>query len=101
MSLSCFFCSSDICIRRLNRLASTTTPSSPAGSSSESFFTSSPARPKIACSSFSSGLSSLLDFGLTLPTRMSPGPTARADLHDAVLVEVASAPSPRRSGCPA
>ena len=66
-----------------------TTPSSPAGSSRESFFTSSPARPKIACSSFSSGVSSLLLFGETLPTRMSPGPDARADADDAVLVEVA------------
>jgi hypothetical protein len=58
------------------------------GTSSESFFTSSPARPKIACSSFSSGVSSLLLFGATLPTRMSPGPT-RADADDAALVEVA------------
>ena len=72
---SAFFCSSVMCMRRLNRWAPMTTPSSPAGISSESFFTSSPARPKIACSSFSSGVSSLLLFGATLPTRMSPGPT--------------------------
>ena len=62
-------------IRRLNRWVSMTIPSTPEGTSSESFFTSSPARPKIACSSFSSGVSSLLDFGATLPTRMSPGLT--------------------------
>ena len=72
---SCFFGSSLRCMRRLKRFAPMTTPSVPAGTSSESFFTSSPARPKIACSSFSSGLSSDFDFGLTLPTRMSPGPT--------------------------
>ena len=47
-------------IRRLNRCVSMTIPSTPDGTSSESFFTSSPARPKIACSSFSSGVSSLL-----------------------------------------
>ena len=73
--LSCFFCSSDRCIRRLNFFAPITMPCVPAGTSSESFFTSSPARPKIACSSFSSGVSSVLAFGETLPTRMSPGPT--------------------------
>ena len=32
-------------------------------------------RPKMACSSFSSGVSSLLLLGAILPTRMSPGPT--------------------------
>ena len=50
-------------------------PSIPEGTSSESFLTSSPARPKIACKSFSSGVSSVFDFGETLPTRMSPGRT--------------------------
>ena len=69
-----------------------TTPSSPAGISSESFFTSSPARPKIACSSFSSGVSSLLDFGAILPTRISPGPDARADADDAGLIEIGQSP---------
>ena len=63
------------CARRLNRCVSMTMPSTPDGTSSESFFTSSPARPKIACSSFSSGVSSLFDLGETLPTRMSPGLT--------------------------
>ena len=69
------FCSSLRCVRRLKCLAPITMPSWPAGNSSESFFTSSPARPKIACSSFSSGESSVLLFGETLPTRMSLGPT--------------------------
>ena len=62
-------------IRRLNRWVLITIPSTPEGTSSESFLTSSPARPKIAWSSFSSGVSSLFDFGATLPTRMSPGLT--------------------------
>ena len=55
-----FFSSSVMLARRLNRCVSMTMPSTPDGTSSESFFTSSPARPKIACSSFSSGVSSLL-----------------------------------------
>ena len=64
-----------MCTRRENLRVPMTMPLVPAGTSSESFFTSSPARPKIACSSFSSGVSSVLLLGLTLPTRMSPGPT--------------------------
>ena len=56
---SSFFSSSVMLARRLNRCVSMTMPSTPDGTSSESFFTSSPARPKIACSSFSSGVSSL------------------------------------------
>ena len=62
-------------MRRENFCVSMTMPSTPEGTSSESFFTSSPARPKMACSSFSSGVSSVFDFGETLPTRMSPGRT--------------------------
>ncbi len=65
----------DRLMRRENFCVSITIPSTPEGTSSESFFTSSPARPKIACSSFSSGVSSVFDFGETLPTRMSPGRT--------------------------
>src|SRR5256885_701867 len=61
--------------RRLKRCVSMTIPSTPEGTSSESFLTSSPARPKMACKSFSSGVSSERDFGDTLPTRMSPGTT--------------------------
>jgi len=48
---------------RLKRWVSMTMPSTPEGTSRLSFLTSSPARPKIACSSFSSGVSSLLDLG--------------------------------------
>ena len=67
-AFSISFCSLSIALRsssvmlarRLNRWVSMTMPSTPDGTSSESFFTSSPARPKIACSSFSSGVSSLL-----------------------------------------
>ena len=74
---SCWRSSSVRFTLRENFCASMTMPSTPGGISSESFFTSSPARPKIACSSFSSGVSSLLLFGATLPTRMSPGVDAR------------------------
>ena len=84
-----FRSSSERLMRRENFCVSMTMPSMPEGTSSESFFTSSPARPKIACSSFSSGVSSVFDLGETLPTRMSPGPHVRADAHDARLVEVA------------
>ena len=48
-------------------------PSIPDDTSSDSFFTSSPARPKIACNNFSSGDNSLLLFGAILPTKISPG----------------------------
>ena len=70
-----FRSSSERLMRRENFCVSITMPSIPEGTSSESFLTSSPARPKIACSSFSSGVSSVLLLGLTLPTRMSPGLT--------------------------
>ena len=76
-------------MRRENFCVSMTIPSTPEGTSSESFFTSSPARPKMACSSFSSGVSSVFDFGETLPTRMSPGCDVGAHADDAALVEVA------------
>ena len=62
-------------MRRENFCVPMTMPSTPDGTSSESFFTSSPARPKMACSSFSSGVSSVFDLGETLPTRISPGRT--------------------------
>ena len=76
-------------IRRLNRWVLMTMPSTPEGTSSESFFTSSPARPKIACSSFSSGVSSLLDFGRDLADQDVARLDVGADADDAVLVEVA------------
>jgi hypothetical protein len=74
---------------RENFSAAITMPSTPVGTSSEAFFTSSPARPKIACSSFSSGVSSLLLFGRDLADQDVARLDARADLHDAGLVEVA------------
>ena len=45
--------------------------------------------PKMARSSFSSGVIGLSPFGVTLPTRMSPGSHFGADRHDAGFVEVA------------
>ena len=99
-SLSNSFCSSSVMlIRRLNRCVSMTMPSTPDGTSSESFFTSSPARPKIACSSFSSGVSSVLRLRRNLADEDVARLDERADADDAVLVEVATAPSGRRSGC--
>jgi hypothetical protein len=56
-------------------LASTTTPSMPAGQYSEASLTSPAFSPKIARSSFSSGVSWVSPLGVTLPTRMSPGLT--------------------------
>ena len=49
-----------------------TVPSMPGGTRSELSFTSDAFSPKIARSSFSSGVSWLSPFGVTLPTRMSP-----------------------------
>ncbi len=78
-SLICFWksrrSSSERLICRANFSVAVTMPSTPDGTSSESFLTSSPARPKIAWSSFSSGVSSVLLFGETFPTRISPGRT--------------------------
>ena len=77
----------------------TTMPSMPGGQVSDASFTSPAFSPKIARSSFSSGVSWVSPFGVTLPTRMSPGLTLGADADDAALVEVAQVASPRRSGC--
>ena len=54
---------------------STTMPSMPGGHMSEASRTSPAFSPKIARSSFSSGVSCVSPFGVTLPTRMSPGLT--------------------------
>ncbi len=51
----------------------TTMPSMPGGHVSDASFTSPAFSPKIARSSFSSGVSCVSPFGVTLPTRMSPG----------------------------
>ena len=54
---------------------STTMPSMPGGQTSEASRTSPAFSPKIARSSFSSGVSWVSPLGVTLPTRMSPGLT--------------------------
>ena len=56
-------------------LTSTTVPSMPGGHLSDASRTSPAFSPKIARSSFSSGVSCVSPFGVTLPTRMSPGLT--------------------------
>ena len=57
---------------RVNTRTSITVPSMPGGTRSEVSFTSDAFSPKIARSSFSSGVSWVSPFGVTLPTRMSP-----------------------------
>ncbi len=58
--------------RRENTRTSTTVPSMPGGTVSEVSRTSPAFSPKIARSSFSSGVSCVSPFGVILPTRMSP-----------------------------
>ena len=53
-----------------------TLPVSPCGTFSDVSRTSRAFSPKIARSRRSSGVSSVSPFGVTLPTRMSPGPTS-------------------------
>ncbi len=60
---------------RVKIFTSTTTPSMPGGHLSEASRTSPAFSPKIARRSFSSGVSCVSPFGVTLPTRMSPGLT--------------------------
>ena len=57
-------------------LASMTTPSMPGGTRREVSLTSSAFSPNMALRSFSSGESWVSPFGVTLPTRMSPGFTS-------------------------
>ena len=64
-----------------------TLPVSPWGTLSEVSRTSRAFSPKIRGSSRSSGVSSVSPFGVTLPTRMSPGPTS-APMRMIPLVEV-------------
>ena len=61
---------------RLNTRTSTTVPVTPGGSLSEVSRTSEAFSPKMARSSFSSGVIGLSPFGVILPTRMSPGFTS-------------------------
>ena len=56
-------------------LTSTTVPSIPGGHFKEASRTSPAFSPKIARRSFSSGVSCVSPFGVTFPTRMSPGLT--------------------------
>ena len=51
-------------------------PFTPDGTTSDVSFTSAAFSPNIARNSFSSGASSVSDFGVILPTRMSPGLTS-------------------------
>ena len=74
--------------RGVNTWTSMTVPSMPGGTRSEVSFTSDAFSPKIARSSFSSGVSWVSPFGVTLPTRMSPGAHLGADVNDAGLVEL-------------
>ncbi len=64
-------------------------PATPGGTRSDVSRTSAAFSPKMARSSFSSGVIGLSPFGVTLPTRMSPGLHFGADAHDAGFVQVA------------
>ena len=57
---------------RVNTRTSMTVPSMPGGTRRPVSLTSEAFSPKIARSSFSSGVSWVSPFGVTLPTRMSP-----------------------------
>ena len=74
---------------RLNVLTSMTTPPSPCGTFSEVSRTSRAFSLKIARISFSSAVSSVSPFGVTLPTSRSPDCDLGADADDAAVVEVA------------
>ena len=62
--------------RREKTRTSTIVPDTPGGRRSEVSRTSEAFSPKMARSSFSSGVIGLSPFGVTLPTRMSPGFTS-------------------------
>ena len=62
--------------RRENTRTSTTVPVTPGGTLSEVSRTSAAFSPKIARSSFSSGVIGVSPLGVTLPTRMSPAWTS-------------------------
>jgi hypothetical protein len=61
---------------RVNTCTSMTVPCVPWSTRSEVSFTSEAFSPKIARSSFSSGVSVVSPFGVTLPTSTSPGFTS-------------------------
>ena len=61
---------------RVNTCTSITVPEMPDGTRSDVSFTSDAFSPKIARSSFSSGVSCVSPFGVTLPTSTSPASTS-------------------------
>ncbi len=61
---------------RADTLTSIIIPRMPDGTTSDVSLTSAAFSPKIARSSFSSGANSVSDFGVILPTRISPGLTS-------------------------
>ena len=71
----------------------------PGRTRSEVSFTSEAFSPKIARSSFSSGVSVVSPFGVTLPTSTSPGLHFGADVDDAGLVQARRAAARTGSGC--
>ena len=74
---------------RLNTRTSTTVPGTPGGRRSEVSRTSDAFSPKMARSSFSSGVIGLSPFGVILPTQDVARLDLGADVDDARLVEVA------------
>src|SRR5712671_5768102 len=79
---------------RVNTRTSITVPSMPGGTRSPVSFTSDAFSPKIARSSFSSGVSCVSPFGVTLPTRMSPAFTSAPMKAMPASSSLASAASP-------
>jgi hypothetical protein len=73
---------------RVKTCTSTTVPAMPEGTRSEVSFTSDAFSPKMARSSFSSGVSWVSPLGVTLPTRMSPVAHLGTDVDDARLVQL-------------
>ena len=79
---------------RVNTRTSITVPSMPGGTRRPVSLTSEAFSPKIARSSFSSGVSWVSPFGVTLPTRMSPAFTSAPMKAMPASSSLASAASP-------
>jgi len=77
---------------------SMTVPSMPGGHAQRAVLTSEAFSPKMARSSFSSGVSWLSPFGVTLPTMMSPARTS-APMYTTPTRRGGQGPSRTRSGC--
>ena len=86
-------------LSRENVLTSMTLPPSPCGTLSEVSRTSRAFSLKIARISFSSAVSSVSPFGVTLPTSRSPELTSAPMRTMPPVVEVARATPPSGSGC--